>query len=633
MKSTSQGTGVTLRPLTLNANTIKFQNPGNNELMRINSNGNVGIGTISPGGLLGLKNANTYLDVDGSNNLTFTDGITGTKTLADLASAGTVTIVDSGDGLTGGPIFTSGTISIATGGVTNAMLASPTVTVNAGPGLLGGGTFDLGGNTTIELGVVDIQNGGTGITTTPTTSGQFLRSSGPDQWSVDFINAGDLPDLSSIYVNLSSSQTIGGQKTFTSDIITLAGIIGDGSSITNIDPTNIVPGTAAIGITGNAATATTAINFTGSLIGDVTGTQGSTNVVGLQGNSISTATPNVGDVLQWTGTEWGLDPVGGSLTGSGAATRLAFWTDASTLGSNADLFWDDTNNRLGIGTISPGGLLGLKNSNVYIDVDASDNLTFTDGVTTTKTLAELASGGLWNTATGGIHYSAGNVGIGTASPSDRLEVSKSGASSWFARFTNTNTSGGYGCGIEFYDGWAGGLVTSQILSQPHSFGGGWLFFNVPDLGNVMRNRMTITPEGNIGIGTKWANKEKLNVDAGNVGIDVGLTGTANKDYGGATRGVLALGSYGTPPTAYMKDSVMIYAKNTLGTPPLYNAELFVMDEQGNETKISPHDSVTGEWIFYSKNVKTGRVVRVNMEKLVKKIEELTGEKLLEEWIE
>jgi len=50
------------------------------------NDGNVGIGTISPGGLLGLKDANTYLDVDGTNNLTFTDSVTGTKTLAQLAS-------------------------------------------------------------------------------------------------------------------------------------------------------------------------------------------------------------------------------------------------------------------------------------------------------------------------------------------------------------------------------------------------------------------------------------------------------------------------------------------------------------------------------------------------------------------
>jgi len=41
------------------------------------------------------------------------------------------------------------------------------------------------------------------------------------------------------------------------------------------------------------------------------------------------------------------------LDGSGVATRVAFWTAANTLGSNANLYWDNTNSRLGIGTSSP----------------------------------------------------------------------------------------------------------------------------------------------------------------------------------------------------------------------------------------------------------------------------------------
>jgi hypothetical protein len=63
-------------------------------------------------------------------------------------------------------------------------------------------------------------------------------------------------------------------------------------------------------------------------------------------------------------------------------------------------------------------------------------------------------------------------------------------------------------------------------------------------------------------------------------------------------------------------------------------ELYGVDENANITLISPHDDVTGEWIFYSKNIKTGRVVRVDMERLVRKIEDLTGEKfMVEQWEE
>jgi len=54
-----------------------------------------------------------------------------------------------------------------------------------------------------------------------------------------------------------------------------------------------------------------------------------------------------------------------------------------------------------------------------------------------------------------------------------------------------------------------------------------------------------------------------------------------------------------------------------------------MDGAGAETKISPHDS-HGEWEYYSRNVNTGKVVRIKMEKMIRKLEELTGEKFIED---
>jgi hypothetical protein len=74
------------------------------------------------------------------------------------------------------------------------------------------------------------------------------------------------------------------------------------------------------------------------------------------------------------------------------------------------------------------------------------------------------------------------------------------------------------------------------------------------------------------------------------------------------------------------------------TPPAVemggdSSELYVLDENGNESNISPHN-VRSEWEFYSKNKNTGRCVRVNMERMIKRLEELhPGEKFLEEWTE
>ena len=44
---------------------------------------------------------------------------------------------------------------------------------------------------------------------------------------------------------------------------------------------------------------------------------------------------------------------GGTVTGTGVATRVAFWSGTSSLSADSNLYWDDTNDRLGIGTTSP----------------------------------------------------------------------------------------------------------------------------------------------------------------------------------------------------------------------------------------------------------------------------------------
>jgi hypothetical protein len=61
-----------------------------------------------------------------------------------------------------------------------------------------------------------------------------------------------------------------------------------------------------------------------------------------------------------------------------------------------------------------------------------------------------------------------------------------------------------------------------------------------------------------------------------------------------------------------------------------SGRLYAQDSFGNQTILSPHDPETGEWIYYSKNIKTGKTVRVDMEKLVKAVEKLTGEKFMVE---
>ncbi len=61
--------------------------------------------------------------------------------------AGNVNGLSAGAGL----FYSGGQFSISSGAVTNAMLASPSVTVTTGTGLAGGGSISLGGDTTLSV--------------------------------------------------------------------------------------------------------------------------------------------------------------------------------------------------------------------------------------------------------------------------------------------------------------------------------------------------------------------------------------------------------------------------------------------------------------------------------------------------
>lgn len=89
---------------------------------------------------------------------------------------------------------------------------------------------------------------------------------------------------------------------------------------------------------GNTLTAQTAVNFSGALVGDVTGAQSATNVVRIQGQNLALTTSSVGQVLRHNGTAWVnaalsfSDISGGTLP---AASLPAFSGDVtSTAGSS-----------------------------------------------------------------------------------------------------------------------------------------------------------------------------------------------------------------------------------------------------------------------------------------------------------
>ena len=126
------------------------------------------------------------------------------------------------------------------------------------------------------------------------------------------------------------------------------------------------------------------------------------------------------------------------------------------------------------------------------------------------------------------------------------------------------------------------------------------------------NSTNLTVDGNVGIGNTSPN------DALDVTGNVRISNYLALNCAGTTDPT------GSPP---LLNHAHIYSKLTGGT-----AEVFVQDSDGNVTQISPHNP-EGEWHYFSRNTRTGKVVRVNMEKMIRKLEEITGESFMEEWYE
>ena len=92
------------------------------------------------------------------------------------------------------------------------------------------------------------------------------------------------------------------------------------------------------------------------------------------------------------GTGWDLigGPGTGTVTGSGAANQVAFWSGASLITGENNLWWDDVNNYLGVGTNTPGAAIDAHSS---VNVIQQLNQT----VATNNSLLAFQNGGagLW----------------------------------------------------------------------------------------------------------------------------------------------------------------------------------------------------------------------------------------------
>lgn len=240
----------------------------------------------------------------------------------------------------------------------------------------------------------------------------------------------------------------------------------------------------------------------------------------------------------------------------------------------------DSSGNVLIGATSPAGFLtGLQVSKGATESSAEAGSLLVTGPTTAHRLAM----GYSNTYNAGwiqsvlngtastpllLNPNGGNVGIGTSSPSFLLDLYK-------ASFPEMRINDGvttFQCYV------SSGVVMGTVSN--HSI--------------VFRTNAT----------------ERMRIDfSGNVKIG----GTADR---ATTAGAAHLDIFnGTAPAGTLANGISIYSSS---------GEAYVMDAAGNATLFSPHDRETNEWIFDSTDTRTGKRLKINVERLLRFINDHFG---------
>lgn len=78
------------------------------------------------------------------------------------------------------------------------------------------------------------------------------------------------------------------------------------------------------------------------------------------------------EIYRDNGTTWDLigGPGSSTITGSGTATQVAYFTSSQAIGSSANLYWDNSNTRLGIGTATPTVGLDLVGGSLFTNTQS-----------------------------------------------------------------------------------------------------------------------------------------------------------------------------------------------------------------------------------------------------------------------
>jgi hypothetical protein len=218
----------------------------------------------------------------------------------------------------------------------------------------------------------------------------------------------------------------------------------------------------------------------------------------------------------------------------------------------------------------------------------------------------------WVNSTEQMRLTSTGLGIGTSSIGHKLVVSSAGGSGVYninttaSNIQNPNSSGSEIIGAQITVG------SNIILSERQPNG-------------AYSDRTDLAFITNTGYG--FGQSEKMRLDSsGNLQISSGgsvqVGGTAAR---ATTAGTNRLDIFnGTAPVGTLANGISLYSSS---------GEAYVMDAAGNATLFSPHDRRTNEWVFRSKHTPSGKVLKIDVERLLRFVNDHFGLDAVQEFIE
>lgn len=218
----------------------------------------------------------------------------------------------------------------------------------------------------------------------------------------------------------------------------------------------------------------------------------------------------------------------GNLTSADAANQTS--STSVYVGSNTKSSADGNTNEIVIGNFAIG-----RGSNTAVIGNSSIITTFLRGETLINTTTDAGAytlqnnGALYNTGSAILAATSGNVGIGTASPTQLLELSRGNNASSIGLFIKNSVGSSTNNSADIWFGNYDGASTSNIynarisaLNTDGNFAKTALLFytyNGSGSSTGITERMRITSDGNIGIGTTSPTQKFVVSNGGAEGIE------------------------------------------------------------------------------------------------------------------